>query len=139
MKRQESLLLAGFVIFSVLTSFAFIFYCVGVITGGSASRWLVVFAYVTGGYGLGNIAVLSLAWNTREKWTLEVHKLIALCYLGVFIMAGVKAGFSSGYEIFGILVLALVLWANWLAVKKVVQRDGNAENSAKSTRVKRKS
>lgn len=138
MKRQEGLLLAGFVILSVLTSFAFIFYSMGVITGGSASRWLVVFAYVTGGYGLGNIAVLSLAWNTREKWALEVHKLIALCYLGVFTMDALKAGFRSGYEIFGILVLALVLWANWLAVKKVILRDGSAENSAKSGRVKRK-
>jgi hypothetical protein len=139
MKRQEGLLLAGFVILSVLTSFAFIFYSMGVITGGSASRWLVVFAYVTGGYGLGNIAVLSVAWNTREKWALEVHKLIALCYLGVFTMDALKAGFRSGYEIFGILVLALVLWANWLAVKKVIQRDGSAENSAKAGRGKRKS
>jgi hypothetical protein len=139
MKRQESILLAMFVILSVLTSFAFIFYSMGVITGSSASRWMVVFAYVTGGYGLGNIAVLSTAWNTRAKWAPEAHKLIALCYLGVFIMDVVKAGFSSGYEIFGILVLALVLWTNWLTVKKVIRRDGSAENSAKSARVKRKS
>jgi len=139
MKRQEGILLAMFVILSVLTSFAFIFYSMGVITGDGASRWMVVFAYVTGGYGLGNIAVLSAAWNTRANWTPDVHKLIALCYLGVFIMDVVKAGFSSGYEIFGILVLALVLWTNWLAVKKVIQRDGSPENSAKSVRVKRKS
>jgi hypothetical protein len=139
MKRQEGILLAMFAILSVLTSFAFIFCSVGVITGGSASRWMVVFAYVTGGYGLGNIAVLSAAWNTRAKWAPEVHKLIALCYLGVFIMDVVKAGFNSGYEVFGILVLAFVLWTNWLAVKKVIQRGGSAENSAKSVRVKKKS
>jgi hypothetical protein len=138
MKRQEGLLLAGFVILSVLTSFAFIFYSMGVITGGSASRWLVVFAYVTGGYGLGNIAVLSAAWNTRAEWAPDAHKFIALCYLGVFIMDAVKAGFSSGYEIFGIFVLALVLWTNWLTVKKVIQRDGNAGNSVKPVRMKRK-
>ena len=131
-------MLTGFVILSVLTSFAFIFYSVGVITGGSASRWMIVFAYVTGGYGLGNIAVLSLAWNTREKWALEVHKLIALCYLGVFTMDALKAGFSSGYEIFGILVLALVLWTNWLTVKKVIQRDGSTVTSVKSAPMKRK-
>lgn len=122
MKRQEGILLAMFVILSVLTSFAFIFYCVGVITAGSAARWMVVFAYVTGGYGLGNIAVLSAAWNTRAKWTPEVHRLIAICYLGVFTMDVVKAGFESGFEVFGILVLAFVLWTNWFAVKKVIQR-----------------
>jgi hypothetical protein len=138
MKRQESILLAMFVILSVLTSFAFIFYSVGVITGGSASRWMVVFAYVTGGYGLGNVAVLSAAWNTRAGWAPDAHKLIALCYLGVFIMDVVKAGFSSGYEIFGILVLALVLWTNWLAVKKVIQRDGSTEKPGKSARMRRK-
>lgn len=139
MKRQESILLAMFVILSALTSFALIFYSVGVITGGNASRWMVVFAYVTGGYGLGNIAILSVAWNTRAEWAADAHKLIALCYLGVFIMDVVKAGFSSGYEIFGILVLALVLWANWLTVKKVIPRDGSPGNSAKSMREKRKS
>jgi hypothetical protein len=122
MKRQEGVLLAMFVILSVLTSFAFIFYSVGVITGGSASRWMTVFAYVTGGYGLGNIAVLSAAWNTRAEWAPAAHKLIALCFLGVFIMDVVRAGLSSGYEIFGILVLAFVLWTNWLAVKKVIRR-----------------
>lgn len=122
MKRQESIVLAMFVILSVLTSFAFIFHGVGVITGGSAPRWMVVFAYVTGGYGLGNIAVLSAAWNGRAKWAPDVHKLIALCYLGVFIMDLVKAGFSSGYEILGIPILAFVLWTNWLAIKKVLQR-----------------
>ena len=111
-----------FVILSVLTSFAFVFYGLGVITGLSTSRWMVVFAYVTAGYGLGNIAVLSMAWNTRAEWAPSAHKLIALCYLGVFILDVAKAGFSSGYEIFGIFMIALVLWANWFAVKKVIQR-----------------
>lgn len=122
MKRQEGLLLALFVILSVLTSFAFVFYGLGVITGLGTSRWMVVFAYVTAGYGLGNIAVLSVAWNTRAEWAPGAHKLIALCYLGVFVLDVAKAGFSSGYEIFGILMITLVLWANWFAVKKVIQR-----------------
>lgn len=122
MKRQESILLAMFVILSVLTSFAFVFYGLGVITGLSTSRWMVVFAYVTTAYGLGNIAVLSMAWNTRAEWAPAAHKLIALCYLGVFILDVAKAGFGSGYEIFGIIMIALVLWANWFAVKKVIRR-----------------
>lgn len=122
MKRQEGVLLALFVILSVLTSFAFVFHGMGVITGLSTSRWMVIFAYVTAGYGLGNIALLSLAWNTRAKWALTVHRLIALCYLGVFILHVAKAGFNSGYEIFALLMIALVLWANWFAVKKVIQR-----------------
>lgn len=122
MKRQDGILLAMFVILSVFTSFAFVFYGLGILTGHSASRWMVVFAYVTAGYGLGNIAVLSVAWNTRAEWAPGVHKLIALCYFGTFILDVAKAGFSSGYEIFGIFIIALVLWTNWLAVKKVIQR-----------------
>lgn len=122
MKRQEGILLAMFVILSVLTSFAFVFYGLGVITGLSTSRWMVVFAYVTASYGLGNIAVLSIAWNTRAEWAPTAHKLIALCYLSAFILDVAKAGFSSGYEIFGIIMIALVLWANWFAVKKVIRR-----------------
>lgn len=122
MKQQDRILLATLVILSVLTSFAFIFYSVGVISAGDAPRWEGAFAYVTAGYGLANVAVLSLAWNTRGEWVAGAHKLLALCYLGVFIMDRAKAGINSLAEVAGILILALVLRANWLAVKKVLQR-----------------
>jgi len=122
MKPQDKFFLVGLIVLSVLTSFMFINYGVGVISGGEAPRWVYNFAVVTAGYGLGNIAILSLAWNTREPWAIAVSKLISLCYLGAFTIDAINAGFSSGVEVVGILLLSLVLWLNWFTIKKVVGR-----------------
>lgn len=122
MKKHDTLIMYGLVVLSVLTSFLFISYGVNIIMSPMPARWLLTFAYVTTAYGMANIAVLSIAWSSRERWACEVNKLIALCYLGVFLVNTVKTGFNSGLEMVGILALALVLLANWFAVKKVVSR-----------------
>lgn len=120
---QEKILLWLFAALSVLTSFAAIFYGIGVVTGPNQAKGLAVFAYVTIAYGMGNLSVLSLAWTTREKWAIAVIRLLVLCYLGVFVMDALRSGFESVTQLAGIALVALLLGTNYLAVKKAVARN----------------
>jgi len=122
MKKHDTLIMYGLIVLSVLTSFLFISYGMNIIMSPMPARWILTFAYVTTAYGMANIAILSIAWSSRERRACQVNMLIALCYLGVFLVDTVKGGFNSGLEVFGILALALVLLINWFAVKKVVLR-----------------
>lgn len=122
MKQHDSILLAGLVVFCVLTSFMFIYYGVNVTLSGHQPQWLKLFAYVTGGYGLGTVYILSWAWKSKVSWAPGANKLMALCYLAVFVFDTFKGGMKTGLEFVGVLGLALVLWVNWFAIKKVCQR-----------------
>jgi hypothetical protein len=122
MKTHDALIMYGLIGLSVLTSFLFISYGMNIIMSPMPARWLLIFAYVSVAYGMANIAILSVAWSSREPWACEVNMLVALCFLGVFLVNEVKSGFESGRELLIILALALVLLANWLTVKKVVAR-----------------
>ena len=124
MKTQDKLLLYGFAIFSVITSFLCVFYAVTVNFSSEASQWLKTFSYVAGGYGLFNIYILSWAWRSQVVWTIKANTVIAACFFGVFIMDTIRDGFSGGMTTIGsILGLAAVLGINWFAVKKSCQRD----------------
>jgi len=125
MNSSEKLFMVGLALFSALTSFMFVYYGIGVISGAGLSQHQAIFAYVTAGYGLLNIYILSFAWRARVNWASPANKLIALCYFGVFMFDRFNAGFKSGLQIAGIAVLALVLALNWLAVKKLVDRPAN--------------
>lgn len=122
MKTQDLLFLTGLIVLSVLTSFIFISYGMSIVMADSPARGLMVFAYVTIAYGLANVAILSVAWSSRDAWSNGASKFIAMCFFGVFIMETMNAGMKSPLGVVGILVLVLVLWANCFAVKKVVER-----------------
>lgn len=124
MKNQEKLLFYGFASFSVITSFLFVLYAVTVNFSSDASAWLKAFSYVVGGYGLFHIYILSWAWRSQVAWATKVDVVIATCFFGVFIMDTIRDGFSGGLTTIGsILGLALILWINWLAVKKSCDRE----------------
>jgi hypothetical protein len=93
-----------------------------IVMADSPARGLMVFAYVTIAYGLANVAILSVAWSSRDAWSNGASKFIAMCFFGVFIIETLNAGMKSPLGVVGILVLVLVLWANCFAVKKVVER-----------------
>lgn len=123
MTKSTTFFLVGLALFSALTSFMFIFYGVGIIlSDGRLSQPLALFAYLTAGYGLANIYLLSFAWRSRVKWAVAANQLIALCYLAVFAFDRIQGGLDNPLEIAGIMVVALVLGLNWLAVKKLVER-----------------
>lgn len=123
MKKHDTIFMVGLIVLSVLSSFLFTFYGLITIMSGGASSKSSVFAYVTVAYGLGNLAILSLAWSSREAWASTVNKLVALCFLGVFIMDMFVGGVQGGVEFVGLLILVVVLYANWTAVKTVIERD----------------
>ncbi|MGW8313100.1 MAG: hypothetical protein ACWGOL_07715 [Desulfuromonadales bacterium] len=121
MTRHDTIYLFGLIILSVLTSFMFIFYGLGIITSQGATRPAEIFAYVTCAYGLANIAILSIAWNSRERRAVAVSKLVALCFFGVYIMNRFMAGFQMA-DFAGVVIIAVVLWFNFYAIRKVVER-----------------
>jgi hypothetical protein len=122
MKKSEYGFMYLFLALSLLSSFAFVYYGVNVISGGMATQWLTTFAYVTAGYGLGNIAILSLAWNSRSSWAVNANMVIAFSYLGVFVIDAVNLGVDGPMELIGILMVALILWCNWMTIKTVIAR-----------------
>jgi hypothetical protein len=122
MKKHDTILMYGLIVLSVLSSFLLILYGMSIIMSERPAQAAELFAYVTTGYGLANIAILSIAWSSREAWANVASKFISLCYLGVFVMDMINAGMKSAIGAAGILVLALILAANWLAIKKVVER-----------------
>ncbi len=123
MKIHDKFLMYGLCGVSVISSFLFIMYGMNIILADSAAHGLMVFAYVTTAYGLANVTILSLAWSSREKWASVANKFIALCYLGVFVMDMINKGNKSQLGALGILVVAVILLANWFAVTKVIERD----------------
>ena len=123
MKKHDTILMYGLCGISVISSFLFVMYGMNIILSDSAPHGVMVFAYVTTAYGLANITILSLAWSSREKWASTANKFIALCYLGVFVMDMINKGMKSQLGTVGILVVALVLLANWFAVTKVIERN----------------
>ena len=122
MKQHDTFLMFGLSGISVISSFLFIMYGMNIIMSETASHGIMVFAYVTLAYGLANVTILSLAWSSRESWADGANKFIALCFLGVFVMDMVNAGMKSRLGVVGILFVALILLANWFAVKKVITR-----------------
>ena len=122
MKLHDTILMFGLMLLSVISSFLLVAYGMSIVMSDKAAHGIVVFAYVTVGYGLANVAILSIAWGSREAWAIAASKFISLCFLGVFVMDMINAGMKSSLGAVGILVLALILSANWLAIKKVVER-----------------
>ena len=123
MNNRDYILMISLISLTVLTSFFLTYYGVNIVMSGTAPGGALTFSYVTIAYGLGSLAILSLAWSSREAWSVSVIKLFALCYLGVVIMDTFRDGLQGGLEILRIPALAVVLCTNWLAVKKVVERD----------------
>jgi len=123
MKKHDLVFLIGLIVLSGLTSFMFISYGMNIILSDNPAQGVLVFAYVTTAYGLANVAILSIAWSSREAWSNAASKFISMCLLGAFVMDVINAGMKSAFGVVGILVLVLVLFANCYAVKKVVERD----------------
>jgi len=128
MQKQDTVLRTGFALFSVITSFLFVFYGVRGISGHTASAF-PAFAYVTAGYGLANLYILSWVWRSEASWAPGVMLGISTGYLAIFSLEKVNAGLQSGGSI-AILCLALVLLVNWLAVRKLANHSGAETGSS---------
>jgi len=123
MAQQEKILRIGFAVFSLITSFLFVFYAVNVYSNPGASGWLKTFAYVAGGYGLMNVYILSWAWRCQSAWTRNANLIIACCLFGVVVMDTLRKGLQSSQQLLVLLGLAGILAINWLAIKKLCQKE----------------
>ena len=123
MNDQEAVLRTGFAIFSAITSFAFVFLGVSILTGEYPTQWMKALAYVTGGYGLANIYILSWAWRNKADWPMLANKFFALCFIGVLVADTISQGIKSMEQVLVLLGLACVLVINWVAVKKLCQHE----------------
>lgn len=111
-------------ILSSLTSFAFIYYGLSALSANEgAPKGALIFPYVVAGYGLGNIYILSSAWRKAGDWPATASKLMGLCFLAVFTLETINSGIKNSAELFSILGVVLVLWANWFSISKVARRD----------------
>jgi hypothetical protein len=118
MAQQEKILRNGFALFSLITSFLFVYYAVTIYTSGDASESLKLFAYVAGGYGLMNTYILSWAWKAQTSWTLPANLVISVCFFGVFLMDILRNNPQPTQ--FGVaLGLAAVLAINWYTIRKL--------------------
>lgn len=122
MSKQNKVLIAGFALFSVITSFLFILYGMSGVTSPTATQRLQLFSYVTAGYGLMNIYILSTAWRSRLAWTEMASKLISFCFFGVLIMDLVRFGADGNRNFLVVPIVAVVLVINWFAIRKMLQR-----------------
>ena len=122
MSTQENILRNGFAIFSAITSFIFVYYAVGVITAGTASESLKIFAYVAGGYGLFNMYILSWAWRTQASWAVSANLIVAACFFGVLVMDILRNGLQDSKQLGVLAGIAVVLVINWFTIKKLCQK-----------------
>lgn len=123
MQRSDSILPKGLAVFSVLASFAFVYYGLSVLIVDPPTRWERVFAYVSAGYGLGNIYILSWARRGGGTWPSWASKLISICFFAAFALDLWKQEVAGNLEYVGILGIAGVLWLNWFAVREVSRRE----------------
>ena len=123
MNNRDYVVMIGLIALTVLTSFFLTYYGMNIVMSGTAPGSTLTFSYITIAYGLGSLAVLSLAWSSREAWCVTVIKLFALSYLGVVVLDTMRDGLQGSMDILRILALAVVLCGNWLAVKSVVERN----------------
>ena len=122
MNNRDYFIMVALISLSVMSSFFFTFYGINSMMTDQFVNENPTFAYITLAYGLGNLAVLSLAWSSREVWAVTAIQLFALCYFGVLIMDLILSGQSSLFYIGRIVLLSFILYLNRMAVKKVVER-----------------
>lgn len=120
--KHDFIIMIGLIALSVLSSFLFTFYGMNIVMSDNAPDNALLFAYVTIAYGLASLAVLSLAWSSREVWAISASKLFGLCFTGVCIMDFIRTGMQDKLGISGVVIVAVIACANWMAVKKVVER-----------------
>ncbi len=121
MTRQEAILAGGFALFSLLTSFFFVFQAVVAFVGGHGVMG-DPYAYAAGGYGLVNIYALSAAWRSRAPWSEAASAVISFTFFGIYLVDRVRHGFTGRLGIGALIVIAGILLVNYLAIRNLARR-----------------
>ena len=70
-------------------------------------------------YGLVTVYLLSLSWTKPGEKIVTITKNIVIAMLVIQIALNLDIATTGGFEWAGLLLLAIMLGTNWLAVKYV--------------------
>lgn len=112
-----------FTLLSVVVCLAFIGYGLWLLTGVGSAAWLAAFGGLTAAYGALSLFLLACAYRRRAAWCIMTSQVSAVAYLLAYTLL-LAAGHPPALGPAGILVAALGLWCNWLAVCRVVRKPG---------------
>ncbi|RME56674.1 hypothetical protein D6779_10165 [Candidatus Parcubacteria bacterium] len=121
MERPQVITSSILSVASVLVSCIFVIYGAGVLFSEEVPKWIVAFGAVTAAYGLCSLAVLIMAWRRYGAKEKKIMKYLAIGFMVVFFLGSLDVGMVSGLEATGLLLVALMLFINWLAVNAVVK------------------
>ncbi len=121
MTRQQAILAGGFALFSLVTSFFFVFQAVTAFVAGHGIMG-DPYAYAAGGYGLVNIYSLSAAWRTRAPWTEAASAVISFTFFGIFLVDRLRHGFTGQLGAGVLALIVIILLGNYLAIRNLVRR-----------------
>ena len=90
------------------------------LVGYDLTRWQIGFGSTSVGYGLVALGALICALRKSGRRCVLTIKVGAVFYLLIYILV-ILIGFDTGFNLTGILLLALMLWCQWFAVTQAVR------------------
>ncbi len=90
-----------------------------------ASLFLNIFGLSIGMYGLANLILLFVAWRLKQKYAHKLCLTLSIIFLCGYVIGSLDVGVISGLEWYGILVVAVLVFFNWNAIKSVNKYKGN--------------
>ncbi|MDP2276827.1 MAG: hypothetical protein Q8K51_01250, partial [Nitrospirota bacterium] len=98
-------------------------------TSDNPPFWIRLYGYLTILYGISSAILLIFAWTQTRINTERVTKYLAAVFLLSFFLASLDVGMVSPLEWAGIIVVALLLWFHWFAVKRISNERRSAQQN----------
>jgi hypothetical protein len=83
--------------------------------------WLGLLDYCLLVYGVATIVLLAVAWWRSQSWQAHTTALFAASLFLVIVVGSFDSGMISDLEAVLLLVVAVALFINWLAVRVVLR------------------
>ena len=106
---------------SVIISLLIIAYGVSFLVSQNLTRWQIGFGSTSIAYGLVALGALICALRNSGRRCVLTIQVSAVFYLLIYLLVLV-IGFDTGFNLIGILLLALLLWCQWFAVTQAVRK-----------------
>ena len=110
-----------FTVLSTIISLLIIAYGVSFLLGQDLSRWQIGFGSTSIAYGLVALGALICALRKSGRRCVLTIQVGAVFYLLIYLLV-IVIGFDTGFNLAGILMLALLLWCQWFAVTQTVRK-----------------
>lgn len=87
----------------------------------NAFGWVTGFGSMSIIYAILALGALVCAYRSGTRSCVVLSQVSGAVYLLVYVLV-VIAGVNTGFGPFGILLVGLLVWCNWIAVNRVVRR-----------------